>query len=87
MNSPFVRSAAEGLAKRVIAADPQASDAVAIDSCFMAAVSRPPTATEQYGFARLIAARSGGGNPAPRQAALADVCHLIFCLNEFIYVD
>jgi hypothetical protein len=87
MNSPFVRSAAEGLAKRVIAADPQASDAVAIDSCFMAAVSRPPTAIEQDGFAHLIAARRGGGDPAPRQAALADVCHLIFCLNEFIYVD
>lgn len=87
MNSPFVRLAAEGLAKRVIAADPQASDAVLVDSCFMAAVSRPPTATEQDGFAHLIAARSGGGDPAPRQAALADVCHLIFCLNEFIYVD
>jgi hypothetical protein len=87
MNSPFVRSAAEGLAKRVIAADPQAGDAAAVDSCFMAAVSRPSTAAEQDGFAKLITARSGDGDPANRQAALADVCHLIFCLNEFIYVD
>ena len=87
MNSPFVRSAAENLAKRVIAANPQASDGAAVDSCFMAAVSRPSTAAEQEGFAKLIAARSGDGDPANRQAALADVCHLIFCLNEFIYVD
>jgi hypothetical protein len=87
MNSPFVRSAAESLAKRVTKPHPQASDATAIDSCFMAAVARPPTAAEQDDFAKLIAARSGDGDPTNRQAALADACHLIFCLNEFIYVD
>ena len=87
MNSPFVRSAAESLAKRAIAADPQASDAAAIDSCFIAAIARPPTTTEQEGFAKLLTTRGGDGDPAARQAALADVCHLIFCLNEFIYVD
>jgi hypothetical protein len=87
MNSPFVRSAAEGLAKRVIAADPQASDAAAIDSCFTAALSRPPSDAERDGFVKLLASRGGDGGPAARQAALADACHLIFCLNEFIYVD
>jgi len=87
MNSPFVRSAAENLAKRVTAADPQASDAAAIDSCFTAALSRPPSAAEREGFVNLLAARGGDGAPAARQAALADVCHLIFCLSEFIYVD
>jgi hypothetical protein len=87
MNSPFVRSAAESLAKRVTAADPQASDAAAIDSCFTAALSRPPSDAERDGFVKLLASRGGDGGPAARQAALADACHLIFCLNEFIYVD
>lgn len=87
MNSPFVRSAAESLAKRVTATDPQVSDAAAVDTCFMAAVSRLPTAAEREGFANLLAARRGDGGPAARQTALADVCHLVFCLNEFIYVD
>jgi len=87
MNSPFVRSAAESLAKRVTAADPQISDAAAIDSCFTAALSRLPSDAERDGFVKLLASRGGDGGPAARQAALADACHLIFCLNEFIYVD
>ena len=37
----------------------------------------------------LLTARelAAGDAAAGRQVALADVCHLIFCLNEFVYVD
>ncbi|NBX29807.1 DUF1553 domain-containing protein, partial [bacterium] len=93
MNSPFVRSAAESLAKRAratLAIPPAAaSGEAAIDFCFTAAVSRQPSDTERTRFAQLLAAReqATGGDAAGRQAALADVCHLIFCLNEFVYVD
>ncbi|MGB8854095.1 MAG: PSD1 and planctomycete cytochrome C domain-containing protein [Pirellulales bacterium] len=93
MNSPFVRSAAESLAKRArttLAIPPAAaSGEAAIDFCFTAALSRQPSDTERTKFTQLLAAReqATGSDAAGRQAALADVCHLIFCLNEFVYVD
>jgi hypothetical protein len=93
MNSPFVRVAAEGLAKRVrtglaLAADAAAGDA-AIDSCFRIALSRQPTTMERAQFTAVLAAReaAAGTDAARRQAALADVCQLLFCTNEFVYVD
>jgi hypothetical protein len=93
MNSPFVRSAAESLAKRartalaIPPADPSGS--AAIDFCFTAALSRQPSEAEREKFAALLSAReqAAGEAAAGRQAALADVCHLMFCLNEFVYVD
>jgi hypothetical protein len=93
MNSPFVRAAAEGLAKRsrtaVGLAPTAAAGAAVIDYCFTAAISRQPSDAERKRFAQLLAAReqANGGSAAGRQTALADVCHLILCLNEFVYVD
>jgi hypothetical protein len=93
MNAPLVRSAAEGLARRAratLAVPPAAPSAVpVIEFCFTAALSRPPSDTERTRFADLLAAReaAGGADEAGRLAALADVCHLLFCLNEFVYVD
>jgi hypothetical protein len=93
MNSPFVRAAAEALAARsrtALGLEPTAAaDAAAINFCFTAAVSRQPSDAERVRFAELLAAReqAAGVDAAGRQAALADVCHLIFCLNEFVYVD
>jgi hypothetical protein len=93
MNSPLVRSAAEGLAKRArttlgLAPSAAAGEAT-IDYCFTAALSRQPNQTEREKFATLLAAReqAAGDAAAGRQAALADVCHLMFCLSEFVYVD
>jgi hypothetical protein len=93
MNAPLVRAAAEGLAMRARTAlgiaSSAASGAAAIDWCFSAALGRPASPAEREPFATLLAAREQAGEPdaAGRQAALADVCHLIFCLNEFVYVD
>jgi hypothetical protein len=93
MNSPFVRQAAESLAQRARTAlaipAAEASGPAAIDFCFTAALSRHPSDSERAKFAALLAAReqAAGADAAGRQTALADVCHLIFCLNEFVYVD
>jgi hypothetical protein len=93
LNSPFVRLAAEGLAKRARAAlaipAGDAAGGAAVEYCFTAALSRPPSEPERDKFLTLLAAReqAASPNPAGRQAALADVCQLIFCLNEFVYVD
>ena len=93
MNAPLVRSAADGLAKRARTtlglAPSAAAGEAAIDYCFTAALSRPPNQAERERFAALLAGRehAASGDAAGRQAALADVCHLMFCLNEFVYVD
>ena len=87
MNSPFVRMMAEALAKRGV--DTVGPGEPAIEYCFVASLSRRPTAAELSRFAALLAAReeAAGKDQALRQAALADVCQLMFCLNEFVYVD
>jgi hypothetical protein len=86
LNAPLVRSAAEGLAERVGGAAAGARPEETIDACFLAALSRAATAAERERFAALLAARAAA-EPAARQAAVADICQLIFCLNEFVYVD
>jgi len=93
LNAPLVRSAADGLAARALAAaaaaPAEAATPAAIDYVFRAALARPPRDAELERFTALLAARdqAAGGNAAARQAALADVCQLLFCLNEFVYVD
>ena len=85
LNSPFVRAAAEGLAARARAAVGPAAAAGpgAIDYCFTTALSRRPAAEERATFAAIVESRPGAGGTA----ALADVCHIVFCLNEFVYID
>jgi hypothetical protein len=40
-------------------------------------------------FTGFLSAReeAADADDANRQAALSDACHLMLCLNEFIYVD
>lgn len=95
MNSPLVRSAADGLAARarkaVGGAGPAASASgpAAIDYCFTAALSRKPSADDVTRFTSFLAAReqAAGNDDANCQAALADACQRMFCLNKFIHVD
>jgi hypothetical protein len=88
MNSPLVRSAAEGLAERARKAVGGTGPSV-IEYCFTVALSRKPSADDVTRFTNFLAAReqAAGGDEAQRKAALADACHLMLCLNEFIYVD
>jgi hypothetical protein len=88
MNSPLVRSAADGLAERARKTAGNTGPA-AIDYCFTVALSRKPSADDVARFTSFLAAReqAAAGDDAKRKAALADACQLMFCLNEFIYVD
>ena len=88
MNSPLVRSAADGLAERA-RKNVDDDENKAVEYCFRVALSRPPSPDEVARFARFLSARgqAAGGDDAKRKAALADACQLMFCLNEFIYVD
>ena len=88
MNDPLVRSAADGLADRARKAVGD-DDTQAIEYCFRAALSRPPSPDEVARFTGFLSAReeAADADDANRQAALSDACHLMLCLNEFIYVD
>ena len=89
MNSPFVRSAAEGLAARAQKAAGTGTAAHLLDAATTIALGRPATATERDTLSTLLATRQeqAAGDAGKRTAALADVCQIILCTNEFIYVD
>jgi hypothetical protein len=88
MNSPFVRQAAEKLAQRVLPAK-DAPMGAAVDRAYRIAFARLPSAEER---SRMVAFIDGqrsamGGNDAATSKALTEFCHVLLCLNEFVYVD
>jgi hypothetical protein len=89
MNSPFVRSAAEGLARRARGLAGGAPPPELLDAVTTIALGRRATDGERERLLPLLAAReqAAAGDPGRREAALADICHLVLCLNEFVYVD
>ena len=88
MNSPLVRLAAEGLAKRAREAI-GGSGSPAIAYALSAAVSRVPRPEELEKLTALLSTREqeAGNDQGHRERALIDICQLILCLNEFIYID
>ena len=82
MNNPYVRAAAYGLAKRATG-DGQSRDAEVIARAYEIALCRPPAAGELAEALAFLKGTSG----AAREATLADVCQVLFCLNEFLYVE
>jgi hypothetical protein len=80
MNNPHVRGAAHGLARRILASE-KISDADAVTRAYTMAVCREPTTEELADGIAFIK-----GKP-DRQTALADFCQVLFCLNEFLYVE
>ena len=88
MNAPFVRTAAEGLAARAKAAVGSGGEP-AIAYAFRAALSRSPAPAELEKFWALLQAREleAGSDESRRAAALADICQLMLCMNECVYID
>lgn len=92
LNAPFVWEQAERFAQRVrdrVGGDPS----LQIESAYRIALSRPPTAYEReiglsfLGQQRASAAealKEPGSSDAP--SPLAQYCHAVMSLNEFIYV-
>jgi hypothetical protein len=81
MNSPFVRREAQKLAARV-------QGVSAVEKAYRIALGRRPSAAEasrMTAFLRRLADETK--DPAGRQAATADFCQMLLCLNEFIYID
>ena len=89
LNSPFVRAAAEGLARRARNLAGAASPPELLDAVTTIALGRRATDGERERLLALLSAReqAAAGDAGRREAALADICHLVLCLNEFVYVD
>lgn len=89
MNSPFVRAQAEKLAARVRPAADTPLPA-AVDQAYLVAFARGPTQPERdamLGFIETQRAALGMPSPENDTRAFVEFCHVLLCLNEFVYVD
>jgi hypothetical protein len=83
MNSPFVRREAQRLAARLGTTTPEA----AVEKAYRIALGRAPTTDETTRMTGFIRRPSDGTKGGGLATATADFCHVLLCLNEFIYVD
>ncbi len=87
MNNPHVRDWAKAFARRV-AGDPKISTTQAVTNAYRIALCRPPTKKEfadSVAFVRQQMATYSGADR--RERAFTDLCHVMMCLNEIIYID
>lgn len=89
MNSPFVRQQAERLAQRVRPAGEGAEPGVAIDRAYRIAFARPANEAERNRMLAFIEQQRAalGDIPDAADKAFVEFCHVLLCLNEFVYVD
>ena len=61
----------------------------AIASAYALALSRPPTTGEIQTMNQFIQSQTEmrGGDANAQQLAVRDFCHLVLCMNEFVYID
>ena len=91
MNAPQTRQAARGFADRLLKGSP-ANLAGQVTLGHRLALARAPTDTELADGMAFVQAQAesyrqaGNGDDAPT-LALADYCQVLFCLNEFIYIE
>jgi cytochrome c553 len=89
MNNHLVRTSAEAFAHR-LEADRGKSNADAVRRGYLLAVTRPPTASELDDAVQFLQeqakAYKADGKPNADFLALADFCHVLMELNEFIYI-
>ncbi len=88
MNSPLVRQLAEKFATRLGNSEEKSYEQL-VQEAYMISMARPPSESEQQQMVAFIQsqAASYGADKAHKQRALADFCQLMFCLNEFVFVD
>ena len=89
MNSPFVRQQAEKLAQRIRPSS-ETPLAASVDLAYHITFARVPSEAERTQMLSFIEAQQtlAGTDPAANtDKALAEFCHVLLCLNEFVYVD
>jgi hypothetical protein len=85
LNSATVEWQARAFADRVLKESPADPAGAAVRLAF----ARPARPDELAKLNRFLAAQAARHAPAAdaRRRALADLCHMLFCANEFVYVD
>lgn len=89
MNSPLVRQQAEKLFARIKPAPGESLSAV-VDRGYQIAFGRTPTEPEQTRMLAFIDQQRsalGAATPETTDKALVEFCHVLLCLNEFVYID
>jgi hypothetical protein len=90
MNSKFVRQQAEKLRARI---QPQKDSSLepSVQQAYQIAFARQPTANETAAMLQFIEAQraqlTGTDGDEALHNALTEFCHVLLCLNEFIYID
>jgi hypothetical protein len=88
LNSPIIRGLATKFAVRVRPSE-STPVAAAIDQAYRIALSRPATDEEIETMTAFIERQKKlrGDEPDAESLAVRDFCHLVLCLNEFIYIE
>ncbi len=90
MNNPHVRGYARSMAQH-LAPDAKKSMDDAVKAGYLRALGRPATATEQADSVAFVKGQMDSyqkaGKAEGQELALADFCQVLFCLNEFVYVE
>ena len=89
MNSPFVRQQAEKLSQRIRPTKETPLPA-SVDLAYRIAFARVPSdpeRTQMLAFLESQKSLTGTDPAANTDLALTEFCHVLLCLNEFVYVD
>ena len=88
LNSPIIRRLAAKFAERVRPSADKDLQSV-IQDAWQTAFGRPPLPEESASMNAFIEhQKNSRGNDANAEAvAVRDFCHLVLCMNEFIYID
>ena len=88
LNSPIIRDLATKFSTKV-RPKPEISIANAIDSAYQIALSRPATDDEKESMTAFIERQEmlRGEDSNAEALAVRDFCHLVLCLNEFVYIE
>jgi len=88
LNSPIIGEWATKLAARA-RPDANTSIDIAIDRAYKIAFARPASDEERLVMVEFIQRQkeSRGNDATAESLAVRDFCHLVLCMNEFIYVD
>lgn len=88
LNSPFVRQQAEKLAQR-IKPNAETSPTQAIDQAYQIVFARLPSEAERSRLLAFVDQQKAvlGTDAAATDKAIVEMCQLLLCLNEFVYID
>jgi len=91
LNSDFVIGAADAKATHLITVHSEKDTAAIIQDAFASILGRRPSADESAICLQHVTEQSASfetANPgAGYRLAVADLCHMLLCMNEFLYVD